>query len=198
MHKRIIALGLLGLSLSMAVPVTTYAKDINTNNEIVTRVEGNEVIEKPVTLEEYEAFGEGIKDSCEETFKLEVTDENIEKIKDGEEVQAISTEDSSRAISCTYNWVPRNTNWSVKVSGLNDYKLGFTRFIVQNKFTRSGKQYTGTLYNESIQLGLLNNGTYTPSGKVGPTAGKIQTGDALYVTVKRGNTTVHSCVKSAR
>nr|WP_302170248.1 hypothetical protein [uncultured Romboutsia sp.] len=45
---------------------------------------------------------------------------------------------------------------------------------------------------------MLNNGTYTPSGKVGPTAGKIQTGDALYVTVKRGNTTVHSCVKSAK
>ena len=72
------------------------------------------------------------------------------------------------------------------------------QFRIQNKFTRSGKQYTGTLYDESIQLGLLNNGTYTPSGKVGPTAGKIQTGDALYVTVKRGNTTVHSCVKSAK
>ena len=184
MNKRIMALGLLGLSLSMAVPVTN--------------IEGNEVLETPVTAEEYEAFGEGAKDDCEETYKLEVIDENIDKIKAGEEVQAISTENSSRSISCSYNWTPRNTSWSVKISGLNDYKLGFTRFLIQNKFTRSGKQYTGTLYDESIQLGLLNNGTYTPSGKVGPTAGKIQTGDALYVTVKRGNTTVHSCVKSAK
>ena len=177
MNKRIMALGLLGLSLSMAVPVTNYAKEIETDKEIVTNIEGNEVLETPVTAEEYEAFGEGAKDDCEETYKLEVTDENIGKIKAGEEVQAISTENSSRS---------------------NDYKLGFTRFLIQNKFTRSGKQYTGTLYDESIQLGLLNNGTYTPSGKVGPTAGKIQTGDALYVTVKRGNTTVHSCVKSAK
>ena len=198
MNKRIMALGLLGLSLSMAVPVTNYAKEIETDKEIVTNIEGNEVLETPVTTEEYEAFGEGAKDDCEETYKLEVTDENIDKIKAGEEVQAISTENSSRSISCSYNWTPRNTSWSVKISGLNDYKLGFTRFLIQNKFTRSGKQYTGTLYDESIQLGLLNNGTYTPSGKVGPTAGKIQTGDALYVTVKRGNTTVHSCVKSAK
>ena len=178
MNKRIMALGLLGLSLSMAVPVTNYAKEIETDKEIVTNIEGNEVLETSVTAEEYEAFGEGAKA--------------------GEEVQAISTENSSRSISCSYNWTPRNTSWSVKISGLNDYKLGFTRFLIQNKFTRSGKQYTGTLYDESIQLGLLNNGTYTPSGKVGPTAGKIQTGDALYVTVKRGNTTVHSCVKSAK
>ena len=198
MNKRIMALGLLGLSLSMAVPVTNYAKEIETDKEIVTNIEGNEVLETPVTAEEYEAFGEGAKDDCEETYKLEVTDENIDKIKAGEEVQAISTENSSRSISCSYNWTPRNTSWSVKISGLNDYKLGFTRFLIQNKFTRSGKQYTGTLYDESIQLGLLNNGTYTPSGKVGPTAGKIQTGDALYVTVKRGNTTVHSCVKSSK
>ena len=192
MHKRIIALGLLGLSLSMVVPVTTYAKDINTITEV------NEVVERLVTIEEYENFGKDIKDTCEETFKIEMTEENIDKIKNGKEVQAVSTEDSLRAISCTYNWVPRNTNWSVTVKGLNDYKLGFTRFIIQNKFTRNGKQYTGTLYDNSIQLGLLNNGTYTLSGKVGSIAGNIQTGDALYVTVKRGNTEVHSCVKSAK
>lgn len=197
MNKRIIALGLLGLSLSMVIPSTAYAKEDN-SNVLVNMIEGNEVVERLVTTEEYEAFGEDVKDSCEETFKIEVTDDNIDKIKDGKEVQAISTEDSSRAISCTYNWVPRNTSWSVKVGGLNDYKLGFTRFIVKNKFTRNGKQYTGDLYDNSIQLGLANNGTYTVSGKVGTTAGNIQTGDALYVYVKRGTTTVHSCVKSAK
>lgn len=94
-----------------------------------------------------------------------MTDENIDKIKIGKEVQAISTDDSSRAISCTYNWITRNTSLSVTVKGLNDYKLGFTRFIIQNKFTRNGNKYTGTLYDNSIQLGLLNNGTYTLSGK---------------------------------
>lgn len=201
MHKRVMALGLLGilgLSLLMTIPDTTYAKEINNNKEVVTMIEGNEVVERLVTMEEYEAFGEDIKDTCEETFKLEITEDNIEKIKSGDEVEAISTEDNSRAIACTYNWVPRNTSWSVKVNGLNDYKLGFTRFIIQNKFTRNGSQYTGSLYDNSIQLGLANNGTYTLSGKVGPIAGNIQTGDALYVTVKRGNTVVHSCVKSAR
>ena len=74
MNKRIMALGLLGLSLSMAVPVTNYAKEIETDKEIVTNIEGNEVLETPVTAEEYEAFGEGAKDDCEETYKLEVTD----------------------------------------------------------------------------------------------------------------------------
>ena len=70
MNKRIMALGLLGLSLSMAVPVTNYAKEIETDKEIVTNIEGNEVLETPVTAEEYEAFGEGAKDDCEETYKL--------------------------------------------------------------------------------------------------------------------------------
>ena len=70
MNKRIMALGLLGLSLSMAVPVTNYAKEIETDKEIVTNIEGNEVLETSVTAEEYEAFGEGAKDDCEETYKL--------------------------------------------------------------------------------------------------------------------------------
>ena len=56
MNKRIMALGLLGLSLSMAVPVTNYAKEIETDKEIVTNIEGNEVLETSVTAEEYEAF----------------------------------------------------------------------------------------------------------------------------------------------
>ena len=38
MNKRIMALGLLGLSLSMAVPVTNYAKEIETDKEIVTNI----------------------------------------------------------------------------------------------------------------------------------------------------------------
>ena len=84
MNKRIMALGLLGLSLSMAVPVTNYAKEIETDKEIVTNIEGNEVLETPVTAEEYEASGEGAKDDCEETYKLEVTDENIDKFKNCE------------------------------------------------------------------------------------------------------------------
>ena len=54
MNKRIMALGLLGLSLSMAVPVTNYAKEIETDKEIVTNIEGNEELETHVTAEEYE------------------------------------------------------------------------------------------------------------------------------------------------
>lgn len=197
MHKRIMVLGLVGLSLLMAAPITTYANSVSSNNEIVTRIGENEVIERRVTAEEYEAFGEDVTDTCEETFKLEVTEENIEKIKDGKEVQAISINDNSRAISCTYNWVPRNTNWSVKIRGLEDNKLSFIKFVVKNKFTRNGGQYTGTLYDQSYRLGLASDGTHTPSGQVGPTAGNIQTGDALYVTVQKGSTVLHSCVKSA-
>ena len=72
MNKRIMALGLLGPSLSMAVPVTNYAKEIETDKEIVTNIEGNEVLETPVTAEEYEAFGKVQKTIVKKLINLKL------------------------------------------------------------------------------------------------------------------------------
>lgn len=179
--KSLLIASIMGVSsmFPLITPITSYA---NTKSVDESSSKENTVIENKVSEEEFNNFG------SDSDYQLYISDDVLNKMKNGEPIKVRNVHNPSLYASVQYNWRVGNKYWSIKYNGLNP-SIYSEHVTVTNKFRRNGGTYTGTLHNDK-HYGFTSS--VSADGKVGPKAGTIQKGDTIYLKVVQGGKTLYN------